>query len=49
MSANQMRAIIDWLINIYISVPDLQVKSTLRIGADPSFILNGSTLTAEIR
>ena len=36
-------------INIDIAVPDFQVETAIRIGADPGFIVDGRTLTAEIR
>jgi hypothetical protein len=35
-------------INIDIAVPDFQVETAIRIGADPGFILNVCPLTAEI-
>ena len=38
----------DGLINIYITVPDFQVKPALRVGADPCFVLDARTLTAKI-
>ena len=48
MIANGVCAVIDGLINIDIAVADFQVKTTLRIGANPSFVLNRRALTAEI-
>ena len=49
MIASGMSAVVDWLINIYITVPDFQVKATLRVSADPSFVLNRSSLASKIR
>jgi len=36
------------LVKVNITIPDLQVEATFRIGANPSFILNRSPLTAKI-
>jgi hypothetical protein len=44
-----MSPIIDRLINIDIAISDFKVKSAIRVGANPGFILNGGTLTTEIR
>ena len=35
-------------IYIYVAVPNLQIVATLRISADPGFVLNGCTLAAKI-
>ena len=35
-------------VDIYITVPDFQVETALRIGADPGFVLNVGTLAAEV-
>ncbi len=43
-----MRAIVDWLVNIDIAITNFQVKTTLRIGANPGFILDRRALTTEI-
>jgi hypothetical protein len=43
-----MSPVVDRLINIDIAVPDFQVESAIRVGADPGFILNGGALTAKI-
>jgi hypothetical protein len=42
------RAAHNWFININITVPDFQVKTTLRIGAYPGFVLYISSLAAKI-
>jgi hypothetical protein len=42
------RAAEDRLIQIYIAVPDFQVEPTLRISANPGFIMNRCPLAAEI-
>jgi hypothetical protein len=39
----------DGFVNIDIPIPDLQVKATIRIGADPGFVVNGCPLTTEVR
>jgi hypothetical protein len=44
-----MRAVVNGLVNINIAVPDFQVESTFRIGANPSLILDCGSLAAEIR
>ena len=38
----------DGFINIDIAVPDFQVKTAIRIGANPGFVLNICPLTTEI-
>ena len=38
----------DRLVKVYISVSDLQVESTLKIGAYPGFIMYRCSLTTEI-
>jgi hypothetical protein len=43
------RATHDRLVSIDITVPDLEVKTAFRIGANPRLELYGSSLTAEIR
>ena len=43
-----MCPVINGLINIYIAVTDFQVKSTVRIGANPGFVLDRCALTAEV-
>ena len=44
-----MSAIVNRFVNIDITVTDLKVETTIRIGAYPGFVLNGCALTAEIR
>jgi hypothetical protein len=44
-----MSPVVDRLVNIDIAVSDLQVKSAFRIGTNPGFILNGGSLTTEVR
>ena len=36
-------------INIDIAIPDFQVESTIRIGANPGFVVNGCPLATKIR
>ena len=36
-------------VNINITVPDFQVETAIRIGADPGFVVNIRPLTAKIR
>ena len=36
-------------INIDITVPDFQVETAIRIGADPCLVMNSRPLTAKIR
>jgi hypothetical protein len=36
-------------VDIYITVPDFEVVTAFRIGANPGFIHDGSTLATEIR
>jgi hypothetical protein len=43
------RAIADWLIDDDITVTDLNVVQARGVGADPSLVLNGSSLATEIR
>jgi hypothetical protein len=38
----------NWFINIYIAIPDFQIKTAFRIGADPGFVLYIGTLAAKI-
>jgi hypothetical protein len=44
-----MSAIVDGFINIDIAITDFKIKTTIRISADPGFILNRGALAAEIR
>ena len=37
------------LIQVYFTIPDLEIVTTVRIGADPGFVVNRCPLTAEIR
>ena len=43
------RAITDWLINNDVTITDFNVVQARRIGANPCFVLNGSSLATEIR
>jgi hypothetical protein len=36
-------------IKIDITIPDFEVEATIRVGANPGFVMNGCPLTAEIR
>ena len=36
-------------INIDIPIPDLQVKATIRVSANPGFVVNSCPLIAKIR
>jgi len=36
------------LVNIDIAIPDFQVETAIRIGANPCFIMNVCSLTTEI-
>ncbi len=36
-------------VDINITVPDFQVEATIRIGANPGFVVNSCPLTAKIR
>jgi hypothetical protein len=44
-----MRTVVNRFININIAIPDFQIESAFRIGANPGFVLNCSSLAAEIR
>jgi hypothetical protein len=48
MISNGMSPVVDRLVNIDIAVADFQVKTTLRIGANPGLILDRGALTTEI-
>jgi hypothetical protein len=37
------------LVNVHITIPDFKVVTTLRIGANPSLVMNRCPLTAKIR
>lgn len=37
------------LIDIDITIPDFQVIATIRVSANPCFVVNGCALTTEIR
>ena len=37
------------LIKVNITIPDFQVETTIRIGADPGFVVNSRSLTAKVR
>ena len=36
-------------VDIDIAVPDFQVETTIRVGANPGFVMNSCPLTAKIR
>jgi hypothetical protein len=36
-------------VNINVTVPDFQVETTIRIGANPRFVVNGCPLTTKVR
>jgi hypothetical protein len=36
-------------ININIAIPDFQVETAIRIGANPGFVMNGCPLAAKVR
>jgi hypothetical protein len=36
-------------VNINITIPDFQVETAIRIGANPCFVVNGCPLTAKVR
>ena len=37
------------LINVNIAIPDFKVITAIRIGTNPSLVVNGRSLTAEVR
>jgi len=37
------------LIQVYLTIPDLEIVTTVRIGAYPGFVVNRCPLTTEIR
>ena len=39
----------DWLVPVYFTIPDLQVEITIRVGADPRFVIDRCPLTTELR
>jgi len=38
----------NWLVQIYVAIPDFQVKPAFRIGANPSFVMYRCPLASEI-
>jgi len=36
-------------VNIDITIPDFQVETAIRIGANPGLVMNGCPLTAKVR
>ena len=36
-------------INIDVAIPDFQVEATVRVGANPGFVVNSCPLTAKVR
>ncbi len=49
VAATVERSTHNGLINIDITIPDFQVETTIRSGADPGFVVNSGSLTAKIR
>ena len=43
------RAAHDRLIDIDVTIPDFKVEATIRIGANPGFVVDRCSLTAKIR
>ena len=43
------RAAHDRLVDIDVTIPDFKVKTAFGVGANPGFIVDSGTLTAEIR
>jgi hypothetical protein len=39
----------DGFVNIDIPIPDFQIEATIRIGADPGFVVNSCPLTTKVR
>ena len=39
----------DGLVNVNVAIPDFQVETTIRIGANPCLVVNRCPLTAKIR
>lgn len=46
---NVGRAVADWLITIEIAVADLDIETTIGVGASPSLEVNGCPLPSEVR
>jgi hypothetical protein len=38
----------DGFVNIYVAIPDFQVKATIRVSTDPGFVMDIGPLTTEI-
>jgi hypothetical protein len=36
-------------VHVNVTVPDFQVETAIRIGANPCFVMNGGPLTAKVR
>ena len=43
------RAAHNGFINIDVTIPDFQVVATVRVGANPGFVVNSCPLTAKVR
>jgi hypothetical protein len=41
-------AVYDRFVNIYIPVADFEVEAATGVRADPSFVMDGCTLTAKV-
>jgi hypothetical protein len=48
MDSDGMSAIIDGFINVNITIADFKIKTTIRIGTNPGFVLNRGALAAKI-
>ena len=38
----------DRFVNIDVTIPDFQIKATVRVGTNPGFVVNSCPLTAKI-
>ena len=43
-----MSSVVDRFIDINITVADFEIEPTIRVGANPGFVLNGRSLAAKI-
>jgi hypothetical protein len=48
MSSQRMSAIVYGFVDIDITISNFKIETAIRIGANPGFVLNRSTLTTEI-
>ena len=42
------RATHNRFVNIDVTIPDFQIKATVRVGTNPGFVVNSCPLTAKI-